>query len=76
MVIKDRPHGFDDIKARKAKVAKALAAIRKRFPKMNESDKRDYLIALGAGRMLAVLAFDVKEKKEEKEKKGKKGNSK
>lgn len=68
MVIKDKPQGFEDAKGRNAKIAKSFAALGKRYPKMTASEYREYMLGLGAGRVLALLAFEKKEKAEKKAK--------
>lgn len=66
MVIKEKPHGFEDKRGRDAKVIKARAALVKRYPKMTKAEHDEYMLALGAGRVLALLAFEKKEKSEKK----------
>lgn len=73
MVIKDKPHGFEDAKGRTAKVEKAKRALDKRYPKMPRAEQVEYMLGLGAGRVLALLNFEKKEQAEKKAKAAKKG---
>ncbi len=75
MVIKEKPHGFE-LKSAAAKAKKGDAAVAKRYPTMSPHERDTYLLALGAGRVMALLKFEKKERAEKKAKPAKKGKGK
>lgn len=67
---KEMPRGYGSDESAK-KIAKASAIVAKSYSGMKPADVAKYLASLGAGRVLALHNFDVKEAKEAKAPKSK-----